>query len=208
MRVMSDSREAMWGVVQVVLSDLDFDFQDYAARHFTRMQQSIGQPWFEEALDAASASASGPRARGHHRRWGRRDRHRLPPGQARREGRGPARPRRADQRLHLPLRRAGGPAEVVGLPDHDDDAQRRPIPAAARGVRVRPGLERGPARCDWPRRARGWRSCAARRRGPGRSACRWSWSPPRRRSGCSPDEHRRRAGAAYNPTTGTGPFRS
>ena len=48
MRVMSDFREAMWGVVQVVLSDLDFDFQDYAARHFARMHHSIGEPWFEE----------------------------------------------------------------------------------------------------------------------------------------------------------------
>jgi thiamine kinase-like enzyme len=55
MRVMSDFREAMWGVVQTVLSDLDFDFPDYAERHFARMRESIEQPWFEEALDAASA---------------------------------------------------------------------------------------------------------------------------------------------------------
>ena len=36
MRFMSDFREAMWGVVQQGISDLDFDFQDYARRHFER----------------------------------------------------------------------------------------------------------------------------------------------------------------------------
>jgi thiamine kinase-like enzyme len=36
MRFMSDFREAMWGVVQQGISDLDFDFQDYSKRHFER----------------------------------------------------------------------------------------------------------------------------------------------------------------------------
>jgi len=36
MRFMSDFREAMWGVVQQGISDLDFDFEDYATRHFER----------------------------------------------------------------------------------------------------------------------------------------------------------------------------
>jgi thiamine kinase-like enzyme len=36
MRFMSDFREAMWGVVQQGISDLDFDFEDYARRHFER----------------------------------------------------------------------------------------------------------------------------------------------------------------------------
>ncbi len=36
MRFMSDFREAMWGVVQQGISDLDFDFVDYADRHFER----------------------------------------------------------------------------------------------------------------------------------------------------------------------------
>ena len=31
MRIMSDLREAMWGVVQQAISELDFDFADYAA---------------------------------------------------------------------------------------------------------------------------------------------------------------------------------
>jgi thiamine kinase-like enzyme len=37
MRYMSDFREAMWGVLQSGISDLDFDFPGYASRHFTRM---------------------------------------------------------------------------------------------------------------------------------------------------------------------------
>jgi thiamine kinase-like enzyme len=37
MRQMSDAREAAWGVLQGVISTLDFDFQDYAARHFDRL---------------------------------------------------------------------------------------------------------------------------------------------------------------------------
>ena len=36
MRFMSDFREAMWGVVQLAISDLDFDFAAYADEHFTR----------------------------------------------------------------------------------------------------------------------------------------------------------------------------
>ncbi len=52
---MSDFREAMWGVVQTVASDLDFDFKDYAATHFARMQKTAADPrfagWLEEARD-------------------------------------------------------------------------------------------------------------------------------------------------------------
>ncbi|HKP19766.1 MAG TPA: phosphotransferase [Gaiellaceae bacterium] len=36
MRFMSDFREAMWGVVQQAISDVDFDFAAYADRHFER----------------------------------------------------------------------------------------------------------------------------------------------------------------------------
>ena len=36
MRFMSDFREAMWGVVQQGISKLDFDYEDYANRHFER----------------------------------------------------------------------------------------------------------------------------------------------------------------------------
>ena len=38
MRFMSDFREAMWGVVQQGISELDFDFDDYARKHFARLE--------------------------------------------------------------------------------------------------------------------------------------------------------------------------
>src|SRR4029078_5047344 len=37
---MSDFREAMWGVVQQGISDLDFDFVEYATKHFDRMRET------------------------------------------------------------------------------------------------------------------------------------------------------------------------
>ena len=37
MRMMSDLREAMWGVVQQALSSLEVDYEAYAARHFDRL---------------------------------------------------------------------------------------------------------------------------------------------------------------------------
>jgi thiamine kinase-like enzyme len=48
MRFMSDFREAMWGVLQSGISDLDFDFKGYAAKHFTRMLAAAGDPEFEQ----------------------------------------------------------------------------------------------------------------------------------------------------------------
>ena len=41
---MSDFREAMWGVVQSAVSDLDFDFDDYAAKHFDRLRETAADP--------------------------------------------------------------------------------------------------------------------------------------------------------------------
>ena len=38
MLFMSDFREAMWGVIQGAMSELDFDFGAYAAEHFERME--------------------------------------------------------------------------------------------------------------------------------------------------------------------------
>jgi hypothetical protein len=46
MRIMSDFREAMWGVVQSVSSTLEFDYEDYAARHFARLLESAAGPRF------------------------------------------------------------------------------------------------------------------------------------------------------------------
>jgi thiamine kinase-like enzyme len=37
MRLMSDFREAMWGVLQSGISELDFDFNGYASKHFDRL---------------------------------------------------------------------------------------------------------------------------------------------------------------------------
>jgi thiamine kinase-like enzyme len=56
MRFMSDFREAMWGVLQSAVSDLDFDFNGYAARHFARLQASAARPDFESYLRAIGSA--------------------------------------------------------------------------------------------------------------------------------------------------------
>ncbi len=50
MRFMSDFREAMWGVVQQAISQLDFDFAGYAAQHFGRMERTAAEQRFRRAL--------------------------------------------------------------------------------------------------------------------------------------------------------------
>jgi thiamine kinase-like enzyme len=50
MLFMSDFREAMWGVVQGAVSELDFDFDAYAAEHFARMEATAASPAFVAAL--------------------------------------------------------------------------------------------------------------------------------------------------------------
>lgn len=57
LRVLSDFREAMWGVLQQGVSTLDFDFREYAAGHFDRLLVAAARPSFERALQAA---ADGP----------------------------------------------------------------------------------------------------------------------------------------------------
>ena len=52
MRIMSDFREAMWGVVQQGISELEFDFVKYAAEHFVRLEASASDPRFEDWLAA------------------------------------------------------------------------------------------------------------------------------------------------------------
>ena len=52
MRFMSDFREAMWGVVQQGISELDFDFRAYADEHFDRLERTAAMPEFQEALRA------------------------------------------------------------------------------------------------------------------------------------------------------------
>ena len=50
MRFMSDFREAMWGVVQSAVSELDFDFGAYADEHAERLEQTAAEPGFRAAL--------------------------------------------------------------------------------------------------------------------------------------------------------------
>jgi thiamine kinase-like enzyme len=47
---MSDFREAMWGIVQGAISELDFDFAAYAAEHFERMEATAASGPFVAAL--------------------------------------------------------------------------------------------------------------------------------------------------------------
>jgi thiamine kinase-like enzyme len=49
-RFMSDLREAMWGVVQSAISELDFDFTGYAAKHFERLEALSAEPRFDDWL--------------------------------------------------------------------------------------------------------------------------------------------------------------
>lgn len=53
MSFMSDFREAMWGVVQSAVSELDFDFRGYADEHFERLERTAAEPTFRAALGDA-----------------------------------------------------------------------------------------------------------------------------------------------------------
>lgn len=57
MRFMSDFREAMWGVLQGSLSDLDFDFAAYADKHFERLAAAEAAPGFDFLIEGASGAA-------------------------------------------------------------------------------------------------------------------------------------------------------
>ncbi len=50
MRLVSDFREAMWGVLQQGISTLDVDFVAYADEHFVRMLRHAAEPRFAAAL--------------------------------------------------------------------------------------------------------------------------------------------------------------
>ena len=55
LRLMSDFREAMWGVVQQSISELDFDFAGYAQKHFDRMLSAGTDPRFKSWLNQAAS---------------------------------------------------------------------------------------------------------------------------------------------------------
>jgi thiamine kinase-like enzyme len=52
-RFMSDFREGMWGVVQAGVSELEFDFRDYAQKHFDRLEKARTDPRFEGWIEEA-----------------------------------------------------------------------------------------------------------------------------------------------------------
>jgi len=58
MRVLSDAREAAWGVVQATVSELDFDFDGYAGEHFERLGETVAGPYFQEWLVVAGGEES------------------------------------------------------------------------------------------------------------------------------------------------------
>lgn len=47
MKFMSDFREAMWGLLQSGISELEFGFAEYAAKHFARAEATASSPEFE-----------------------------------------------------------------------------------------------------------------------------------------------------------------
>ena len=57
MRFMSDFREAMWAVLQGAISDLDFDFGEYAEKHFDRLREAESNPRFNVLLEEAGGAA-------------------------------------------------------------------------------------------------------------------------------------------------------
>jgi thiamine kinase-like enzyme len=58
MRIMSDFREAMWGVVQQAISALDVDYVAYAGTHFDRLLMNASDDRFEDWLAAARSPAT------------------------------------------------------------------------------------------------------------------------------------------------------
>jgi thiamine kinase-like enzyme len=55
MRAMSLFREAMWGMVQLSLSKLEFDFAAYARKNFVQAVQTVRDPRWNQWLESAGA---------------------------------------------------------------------------------------------------------------------------------------------------------
>ncbi len=55
MQCMSDFREAMWGVLQQGISELDFDFRGYANQFFERLTARLNDARYAEWKDVASS---------------------------------------------------------------------------------------------------------------------------------------------------------
>jgi thiamine kinase-like enzyme len=56
MKMMSDLREATWGLVQIGISKLDFDFREYADNFFARVIAHIQNPHWNEWLKEVSTN--------------------------------------------------------------------------------------------------------------------------------------------------------
>jgi thiamine kinase-like enzyme len=54
MRIISDFREAMWGLVQQAISTIDFDYSAYAREHFERLLGAAATPEYRRLLDDAA----------------------------------------------------------------------------------------------------------------------------------------------------------
>ncbi len=54
MKILSDLREATWGLVQIGISKLDFDFRDYSDKFFARVMENIHNPYWNEYLKEVS----------------------------------------------------------------------------------------------------------------------------------------------------------
>ncbi len=53
MRLVSDAREAHWGLVQQGVSTLDFDYAAYADEHFVRLAEAAGADRLQQLLSTA-----------------------------------------------------------------------------------------------------------------------------------------------------------
>jgi thiamine kinase-like enzyme len=60
MRLLSDAREAAWGVVQASVSELDFDFEGYAHEHFERLRAALDQTQLQRWLADAQGEWEAP----------------------------------------------------------------------------------------------------------------------------------------------------
>ena len=176
MRFMSDFREAMWGVVQSAVSELDFDFDDYAAKHFERLRETAADPrfdtWLEEAAcpraelpDSARCVIIGGGVGGTSIAY-----HLAQLGYGRRGAAG-ARQLTSGSTFHSAglVGQLRGSVSLTRMMMYSVELYRRlgesrsSTPAGSSA-----------AASGWPPARSGWRSCAARRGGRRRSACRWS----------------------------------
>lgn len=57
MKVMSDFREAMWALVQIGISQLDFDYRGYADRFFGRVFENIKDPRWDQWIKEMKKNA-------------------------------------------------------------------------------------------------------------------------------------------------------